>query len=187
MTGSRRGAIPEESTARKKVGASQKSTQVRSGSCSCGSPGTQPRTRFADFVADLHHPVPIRPQIHTPPPVATILVPASPSISNDSVLGQPDIQSDEDEEIDELADDISGAPSRTTSKAPSRKTSRSRAAAKTAELLLPSQVPEIDELADDDLLDVVVDRLAREAHIDPFGYIMQEKLDERESFMLDGE
>ncbi|KAF8597884.1 hypothetical protein BDV93DRAFT_356925 [Ceratobasidium sp. AG-I] len=142
--------------------------------------------KFADFVADLHHPVPIRRQIHTPPPVATILVPASPSISNDSVLGQPDTQTDAEEEIDELADDISGAPSRTTSKAPSRRTSRSKAA-KTTKSLPPSQVSEIDELADDDLLDVVVSRLAREAHVDPFGYVMQEKLDERESFMLDGE
>lgn len=134
---------------------------------------------------ELHHPVPIRPRIHTPPPVATILVPASPSISNDSVLGQPDTQIDE-EEIDELADDISGAPSRTTSKAPSRKTSRNKVPAQATESLQPSQASQIDELADDDLLDIVVDRLAREARVDPFGYMMQEKLDERESFMLDG-
>ncbi|KAG8780492.1 hypothetical protein FRC12_022955 [Ceratobasidium sp. 428] len=124
------------------------------------------------MIADFHRPIPIRTETQTLPPVATILVPASPSISNDSIAGQPD--DDEEEEIDELADDNSIIPSRRTSRAVSR-----RVSTKTVD-------SQVDELADDDtLVDMVVNRLTRGVGVDPFEYIIKEKLDEKEVMMLD--
>ncbi|KAG8791549.1 hypothetical protein FRC12_008878 [Ceratobasidium sp. 428] len=124
------------------------------------------------MIADFHRPIPIRTETQTLPPVATILVPASPSISNDSIAGQPD--DDEEEEIDELADDNSIIPSRRTSRAVSRRVSTKA---------VDSQV---DELADDDtLVDMVVNQLTRGVGVDPFEYIIKEKLDEKEAMMLD--
>ncbi|KAG9095653.1 hypothetical protein FRC06_009577 [Ceratobasidium sp. 370] len=125
--------------------------------------------KFSDLVAGLHHPIPVRSGTDILPTIATILVPASPSISNNSVVGQLDA-----EEIDELADDNSTLPSRRTSRAVSRCTSGKTINA------------EVDELADDDtLVATVVDRLTRGVGVDPFEYVMKERLDERETLMLD--
>ncbi|KAG8735199.1 hypothetical protein FRC10_010881 [Ceratobasidium sp. 414] len=127
-------------------------------------------SKFSDLVAGLHHPIPVRLETGVLPPIATILVPASPSISNNSIAGQLD----DEEEIDELADDNSALPSRRTSRAVSRRTS-----GKTIST-------EVDELADDDtLVATVVGRLTRGVGVDPFEYVMKEKLDEKETLMLD--
>ncbi|KAG9074504.1 hypothetical protein FS749_013935, partial [Ceratobasidium sp. UAMH 11750] len=126
--------------------------------------------KLSDLAADLHHPISVRPETDVFPPIATILVPASPSISNDSIAGQPD----EEGEIDELADDNSTLPSRRASRAVSRRTSGKTINA------------EVDELADDDtLVAAVVERLTRGVGVDPFEYVMKEKLDEKETLLLD--
>ncbi|CAE6462545.1 unnamed protein product [Rhizoctonia solani] len=149
--------------------------------------------KFAEFIAGLNHPVPIRPSQHAAPPIATILVPGTPSVSSrsDSVVGQPD------DEIDELAEDYSaGIPSRTGSKNPSRRTSKNFSRknsklsriASTISIQTESQasVPsDVDQLADDDtLVACVVERLT-EGVGDPFDYIMKERIEEKEMFMLD--
>ncbi|KDN38623.1 hypothetical protein RSAG8_09410, partial [Rhizoctonia solani AG-8 WAC10335] len=154
---------------------------------------TQHLARFSEFISGLHRPVPLRPTQHLAPPIATILVPASPSESaqSDSVVGQPD------EEMDELADDFSAGglsrmgsknPSRRTSKNFSRKGSRLSRMASTISIHTESQasVPsDLDELADDDtLVSCVVERLTEGAG-DPFEYILKERMEEKEMFMLD--
>ncbi|CAE6395039.1 unnamed protein product [Rhizoctonia solani] len=154
-------------------------------------PKVQPK--FSDFMSGLHHPVPLRPTQHLAPPIATILVPASPSESaqSDSVIGQPD------EDFDELADDFSaGILSRTGSKNPSRRTSKnfSRKGSKLSRMASTISIrtdseagvpSDLDELADDDtLVSCVVERLT-EGVGDPFEYIMKERVEEKEMFMLD--
>ncbi|CAE6492721.1 unnamed protein product [Rhizoctonia solani] len=154
-------------------------------------PKNQPK--FSEFISGLHRPVPLRPTQHLAPPIATILVPASPSESaqSDSVIGQPD------EEMDELADDFSAGvlsrmgsknPSRRTSKNFSRKGSKLSRMASTISIHTESQasVPsDLDELADDDtLVSCVVERLTEGAG-DPFEYILKERMEEKEMFMLD--
>ncbi|CUA71302.1 RNA replication protein [Rhizoctonia solani] len=154
-------------------------------------PKDQPK--FSEFISGLHHPVPLRPAQHLAPPIATILVPTSPSESaqSDSVLAQAD------EEMDELADDFSaGIPSRIGSKNPSRRASKNvgrkgsklSRMASTISIHTASQasIPsDIDELADDDtLVSCVVERLTKGVG-DPLEYIMKEKIEEKEVFMLD--
>ncbi|CAE7202187.1 unnamed protein product, partial [Rhizoctonia solani] len=149
--------------------------------------------KFSEFMSGLHHPVPIRPTQHLAPPIATILVPASPSESarSDSIIGQPD------DDVDELVDDFSaGIPSRTGSKNPSRRTSKnfSRKASKLSRLASTISIhtasqasvqSDVDELADDDtLVSCVVERLTQGVG-DPFEYILKEKMEEKEMFMLD--
>ncbi|CAE6500713.1 unnamed protein product [Rhizoctonia solani] len=149
--------------------------------------------KFSEFISGLHRPVPLRPTQHLAPPIATILVPATPSASSqsDSVVGQPD------EDIDELADDYSaGVLSRTVSKNPSRRTSKnfSRKSSKLSRLASTisihtesqASVPsDVDQLADDDtLVSCVVERLTQGVG-DPFDFIMKEKVEEKEVFMLD--
>ncbi|KAJ1304258.1 hypothetical protein OPQ81_005419 [Rhizoctonia solani] len=156
-------------------------------------PPKKDQPKFSDFISGLHRPVPLRPAQHLAPPIATILVPASPSVTSrsDSIIGQPD------EEIDELADDFSAGilsrvgsknPSRRTSKNLSRKSSKLSRFASTVSVRTESQasVPsDVDQLEDDDtLVSCVVERLTKGAG-DPFEYIMKERIEEKEMFMLD--
>ncbi|ELU38489.1 hypothetical protein AG1IA_07476 [Rhizoctonia solani AG-1 IA] len=150
--------------------------------------------RFSEFIAGLNCPVPIRPPQHIAPSIATILVPGTPSATSrsDSVVGQPN------DEVDELADDYSaGILTRTGSRNPSRRTSRNFSrkgselsrVASTVSIQTGSQasVPsDVDQLADDDTLVACVVEQLTEGVGDPFEYIMKERFEEKEMFMLDG-
>ncbi|KAF8678047.1 hypothetical protein RHS04_05660 [Rhizoctonia solani] len=156
-------------------------------------PPKNDQPKFSEFIAGLNLPVPIRPPQHIAPSIATILVPGTPSTTSrsDSVVGQPD------DEVDELADDYSaGILTRTGSRNPSRRTSRnfSRKGSKlsrvasTVSIQTGSQasVPsDVDQLADDDTLVACVVEQLTEGVGDPFEYIMKERFEEKEMFMLD--
>lgn len=91
------------------------------------------------------------------PPIATIFVPGSPSES-DSILGQADA------ELDELADDLSAGVL-------TRLGSRNKHS----------------DINDDTLVSRVVERLTqRVADVDPLEYVIREKIDDKDVFMLDG-